>query len=67
MARENSSLAEFDTNDDVPEEESREEGALVVTSRWLHTDRHERGIKSRVAAQEINDKSIQDTYAATPT
>eukprot|EP00972_Heterocapsa_arctica_P096687 14264541-Heterocapsa_arctica.AAC.1 len=67
MARENSSLAEFDAKDDVPEEQSREEGALVVNARWLLTDRYERGVKARVVAQEINDGSIQDTYAATPT
>eukprot|EP00972_Heterocapsa_arctica_P058543 8636121-Heterocapsa_arctica.AAC.1 len=66
MDKENASLAAFDAKIDVPIEESQEKGAVVVPSRWLLTDSHERGVKARVA-QEVNQGSIQDTYAATPT
>eukprot|EP00972_Heterocapsa_arctica_P067519 9965201-Heterocapsa_arctica.AAC.1 len=67
MKKENDSIEEFKAKIDVPVEESKEEGALVVSSRWLLTDRQERGVKARVVAQKVNDGSMQDTYAATPT
>eukprot|EP00972_Heterocapsa_arctica_P019419 2865395-Heterocapsa_arctica.AAC.1 len=67
MKKENDSIEEFKAKIDVPTEESQEEGALIVHSRWLLTDRHDRGVKARVVAQEVNKGSAQDTYAATPT
>eukprot|EP00972_Heterocapsa_arctica_P112620 16432840-Heterocapsa_arctica.AAC.1 len=67
MDKELSSFATFRVKEDVPEREAREIGAKIVTSRWIVHDRGPaKGYKARLVAREVNDGSLADTYAATP-
>ena len=38
----------------------------MIPTRWILHDRPAKGIKARLVAQQINDGSVQDTFAATP-
>eukprot|EP00972_Heterocapsa_arctica_P048740 7182341-Heterocapsa_arctica.AAC.1 len=67
MDKELSSFATFRVKTDRPEREAREIGAKIVTSRWIVHDRGAvKGYKARLVAREVNDGSLADTYAATP-
>ena len=67
MGKEMASFKSFHVADDVPEEEATEAGIEVIPSRWLIHDRGGvKGIKARCVTQQINDGSLQDTFAATP-
>ena len=67
MDKEMSSLAKFEVKTDAAVQEMEEdEEAILVPARWL-THRKATGVmKVRLVAQQVNDGSLQDTFAATP-
>eukprot|EP00972_Heterocapsa_arctica_P110729 16303588-Heterocapsa_arctica.AAC.1 len=67
MDKELGSFAAFQVKEDAPEQEARAAGAKIVSSRWIVHDRGPvKGYKARLVAREVNDGSLADTYAATP-
>eukprot|EP00972_Heterocapsa_arctica_P029251 4301713-Heterocapsa_arctica.AAC.1 len=67
MQKEMDSFKSFGVKVNAPEQEAKDSGAEVVASRWIIHDRGGvKGIKARFVAQQINDGSIADTFAATP-
>eukprot|EP00972_Heterocapsa_arctica_P110378 16251119-Heterocapsa_arctica.AAC.1 len=69
MEKERSSLREFCVYDRVPAEEVpavwEDADATVVRSRWVKVLKADGRTKCRLVAQQINDGSKMDVYAAT--
>ena len=60
-------MENFKVKTDVPEEEmSADQEGILVPARWLLHRKPTRIVKARLVAQQVNDGSLQDTFAATP-
>jgi hypothetical protein len=67
MEKEMTSLAKFEVKTEVPVcEMEQDEDAVLVPSRWLIHRKATGIVKVRLVAQQVNDGSLQDTFAATP-
>eukprot|EP00972_Heterocapsa_arctica_P091483 13496596-Heterocapsa_arctica.AAC.1 len=67
MDKELGSFVAFEVEEDAPERDARLTGAKIVGSRWIVHDRGPvKGYKARLVAREVNDGSLADTHAATP-
>lgn len=67
MDKEMKSLAKFDVKTDATAQEMKEDGeAILVPARWLIHRKATGVVKVRLVAQQVNDGSLQDTFAATP-
>eukprot|EP00972_Heterocapsa_arctica_P043323 6391992-Heterocapsa_arctica.AAC.1 len=69
MQKERDSLDEFCVYDRVPQERVpavwADEDATVVKSRWVKVRTTDGRIKCRLVAQQLNDGSKMEVYAAT--
>eukprot|EP00972_Heterocapsa_arctica_P008439 1232318-Heterocapsa_arctica.AAC.1 len=69
MQKERDSLHEFCVYDRVPPEEVpavwEDEDATVAKSRWVKVRKADGRTKCRLVAQQLNDGSKMDVYAAT--